>query len=271
MRTLAQARPVRLAVAVQRRASGDDVGTMAAALTYQAFLSLFPMMLLGVAAIGFVLAGDPATAREWSDRVSGSVPGLAPLVRGNLDLFVDTRVAAGLIGAAGLVWRGASLSKAASHMLARIFRTPEGGLVRRTLMGLARVAILGTLGLGSVVLTSLATSLGGPLPLRVLEVAVAAGVDVVFFAATYTVLTPRGGPSARGHLPGAVAMAVGWTILKLVGNWYVVMVVANTRAAYGAVGTVFGLFAVLALGSQLFLYGAELTAVLRVDTGAQAP
>jgi uncharacterized BrkB/YihY/UPF0761 family membrane protein len=133
--------------------------------------------------------------------------------------------------------------------------------VRRRVRALATMAALGLLGLWSTALTGLATGWSGGIAFRLLGIALGAVVDLGFFLVTYRSLTPRGGPALRDHLPGAVAMAVGWSGLKVAGSWYGVRVVARARALYGTVGAVFGLLALLSLAVRFFLYGAELSAV----------
>lgn len=263
---LTEGRGFKLLVAVHRRGGADGAGTLGAALTYQTFLSLFPLVLLGLSAVGFLLAGNTAQQADWTRRFTGAIPGLASLVGRNLKAAVDGRFGTGALGLIGVAWTGGALSSAAAGALGRIFRTPPASgtadAVRRRARALATMAGLGLLGLASTVLTGLATGWSGNPALRLLGIALGVAVDLGFFLVAYRSLTPPGGPAFRDHLPGAVAMTAGWTGLKVAGSWYAVRVVARARALYGTVGAVFGLLAVLSLAVRLFLYGAELSAVL---------
>jgi YihY family inner membrane protein len=253
----------RLALAVHRRASADDVATLSGALTYQAFLSLLPLAILGLSVTGFVLAGDPARRAEVVDAFARAIPGLGPLIERNVRAAVEGRFVTGIVGLAGLAWRGSALADQAALALARVFRTERPGLVRRRLAALVRVALLGTLGLATVVLTGLATvALTGEAARRAVGVLLAAGADLAFFLLSYRALSGPNAPPLRGHLPGALLMTAGWTSLKVGGSWFVVIVVGRATALYGTVGAVFGLFAILAVAAKLFLYGAELSATL---------
>ena len=49
---------VDVGVSTFKRFSEDDGGTLAAALTYYIFFSIFPLLLFAVAALGFVLRGN---------------------------------------------------------------------------------------------------------------------------------------------------------------------------------------------------------------------
>jgi uncharacterized BrkB/YihY/UPF0761 family membrane protein len=147
------------------------------------------------------------------------------------------------------------------HMLARIFRTQPRGLVKRRLRAIGAVGTLGICGLASATLSVAATVPGRGPVLGALGVILSAAADFVFFAIAYRELTP-GGPPIRGHLPGAIAMTSSWTILKLAGSWFASLAVSRASALYGTAAAVFGVLAVLLLGSRSFLYGAELSAVV---------
>jgi YihY family inner membrane protein len=266
MNELRERREVLLGKEVHRRASLDGLGTLAAALTYSAFLSLLPLVLLGLSVAGFLLAGDPGRQASWRAHLTGSIPGLAPLIGRNLTAVVDGRIGTGIVGLIGVVWTASGLASSASHALGLVFRTARPGPVRRRLDALASMAGLGALGLVSIAITSFATGWNASdaigVSLRVLGVAAGFAVDLGFFLAVYRALTPGRGPSFRGHLPGAALMAFGWTLLKLAGSWYTIRVATHATALYGTVGGVFGLLAILSIAARIFLYGAELSAVL---------
>lgn len=259
-------RGTRLALTVHRRASEDSVGTLSAALTYSAFLSLFPLILLGLSAIGFLLAGDRAAQREWVERLTGTIPGLGPLVGRNIVAVIDGRAATGVVGLLGAAWTATGLGQAAQHALGLIFRTASRGGVRRRLRSFATTTGLGVLALASIALTGLAAGWRGAgavaVVLRALGIAAGVVIDLGFFLVAYRSLTPGRGPVLLEHLPGAALTTVGWTALKLAGSLYTLRVVGRTTALYGTVGAVFGLLAVLHVATRLFLYGAELSAVL---------
>ncbi|HZP90514.1 MAG TPA: YhjD/YihY/BrkB family envelope integrity protein [Actinomycetota bacterium] len=262
----ARSTPVRLAIAVNARASEDSLGVLAGNLTYTAFLSLFPLLLLGLSVLGFVLAGDPALRADWTSRLTGTIPGLSGLVGRNIEAIVDGRVGTGIIGLAGAAWSASALTGSAEHALSTVFRTPRAGLIRRRLRALLLMLGLGVLAAGSTLLTGLATSWsgGGGLGGAVRALGAIAGIslDLGTFLVAYRALTPRGGPPMRAHVPGAVLMSATWTALKLAGGWYGLRVVARATALYGTVGAVFGLLAILSIAVRSFLYGAELSAVL---------
>jgi YihY family inner membrane protein len=266
--TLARSRPVSVALDVQRRYGRDAGGHLAAALTHYGFLSMFPLILLGLAVVGFILAGDPAAQADWADRLSGTVPGLGPLIGRSIDDVVALRGPATLIGVAGLLWTGIGVVEGGAWAVGRVFRAanPSRGFVRDKLWALGTLGSLGVLALVAVALVGIVGSVEFPGPLGVLAqvgTAVAAfGLDLVLFLAAYRLLVRRGGPDFRRLWPGAALAASGWFLLKLAGTWYATRAVAGATAVYGTFAAVVGVFVLLNLAARVFVYGAELNAVL---------
>lgn len=248
---------------------GEDSGPyLAASITYYGFLSLFPMLLLGLSVLGFALAGDQFAQKEWADRLAGSIPGLEPLIGRNLERMIEARAATGILGIAGLAWTSMGAVQASSHALGRIFRrgVENRGFVWNKARALADTAILGVTALIGLALATGAGGMraGGPAGyvLKVAAVLVAVGLDFVLFIAAYRLLTRGWGPTFEKLWKGALLAAVGWTALKFFGSWYAVRAAQNASAVYGTFATVVGVLLLLYLASQLFLYGAEVNAVL---------
>ena len=270
MRTLAQSGILRRVPVALRRFRDDDLGAMSAALTYQAFLSLFPLMLLALAIAGFLLAGDPA---EWLRRFFGAVPGIGPMLDRNLEPIVRARGGLTVLALAGVVWTSSALLDRASDVLERIFRISDPNTLRRRARSLLTMLILGVVLLAALVLSGAVAAIRVPgwadVPMRIVGFAAVAVVEFGFFLASYRVLLPRTGPRLRAHVPGAIFMTVGWELLKLVGGLLVVYVVTRASALYGTIGGVFGVLVFLRVASSLYLLGAELSAIL--DEEGQEP
>lgn len=264
---LKDSRLVQLAFAVHRRFGEDSAGYLASAVAYHAFLSLFPLMLLGLAVVGFLLANDARAQADWVDRLSQSVPGLQELIGDSLQAVVKQRAGAGLIALIGLAWTGIGLVEAAGHALGRVLRVPDqGSFLRKKLWSIASLLTLGLLALAATGLTGLAVGLNikgaAGVVLAVAAMVLGFVLDFAVFLFGYRILVQRRGPPFRRLWKGAVLAAAGWTVLKLAGAWLVGGVVANAAAVYGSFATVIGIMFLLHLGSRLFLYGAELNAVL---------
>lgn len=270
-RTLAQSRLARRLLAARERFRSDDLGTMAAALAFQAFLSLFPILLLALSVAGFLLSGDPAA---WLRRFFDAVPGIGPLLDRNLDAVVRGRGGLGILALAGVVWAASGLTGRASDALGRIFRVPGRSLIRRRARSIVAMLVLGAALAAALLASGTIAAVHAEgwwwLPVRILTLATVAALELAFFAGTYVVLTPANGPGLRDHVPGAILMTAGWAILKLVGGVLVVTVVNRSSALYGTIGAVFGLLVFLRMAASLYLVGAELSALLREERAAGA-
>jgi inner membrane protein YhjD len=269
-------RVIGFVLTVQKRFSEDGGGNLAAGLTYFAFLSLFPLLLVAASVIGFVLADDPAGQARLANKLAGSIPGLGTLLADNVKALVDARGAAGVVGVIGALWSGTGLAKASSFALARVTRKPEKGNFLQTQLW----ALGSTLGLGALALV--ATGAGAALPavafssaagaaLGILGVVASFALDLTLFTVCYRVLNRSLSRPITHSWRGALIPALGWTALKYLGSWYAARSVSGSIAVFGAFASVVGILVILYLVARLFIYGAELNAVLREKRGWNAP
>src|SRR5436309_12100142 len=61
-------------LAVRQKYSEDQGGYLAATIAYYGFFSIFPLLLVLVTVLGFVLAGNPGLQREILDSALGQFP-----------------------------------------------------------------------------------------------------------------------------------------------------------------------------------------------------
>jgi membrane protein len=226
------------------------VSTHAAALAYQLFLSTLALSLVGLALLGLaenVLPFElPPGTKEQFANLTGSSATL------------------GVVSFAALLWTASALSRRASRALAVIFRVaPEGGVrggVRAITLGL--IVLVGALPVVTGIVSTVRVSTGLEIPFRVLGFAATTAMEFGLFLLAYAVLTP-GAIGWRSHLPGAAVMTIGWGLFKLAGGLLLAYYVSRATLLYGTIGAVVGLLLFLRLASGLFVFGAELSAVLR--------
>ena len=263
--------PIRRALRMNERYSEDGGGYLAAAIAFYGFLSLFPLVLLGLSVIGFVLAARPEVQAEMRDALAGSVPGLRSVVGKNLARIEEARAGAGAIGLVGVLFTGSGVVGAGRNAVRRVFRLgpPPGGLGDRAWV-LGVTIGLGLLGLTATGLAATAVGLDAEGPvgviLRVGGALVAFALDLGLFLLTYRTLAGRGTP-LRQMIPGALFVAIGWTGLKLLGTWYAAVTVERSGSVYGPFAATVGVLVILYLAARLFVYGAELNAVLIEEKG----
>ena len=79
----------------------------AAAVTYYTIFAMFPLLMVGFATVGFVLARRPALLAEIDNRVKSAVTGdFANQLLSLMDAAIDSRTSVGLIGLGTALWAG---------------------------------------------------------------------------------------------------------------------------------------------------------------------
>lgn len=250
-------------------------GQLAAAVTYFGFLSFFPLLALGFSLVGYVADVFPAARDGVTSAVEDAFPSLVGPGEGQLDIqqVIDAKAGAGLLGLAGLAYAGLGWLDALRDSLRRVFGTGdlELGFVRKKLVDVLVLLMLGTSLLASVVVSSLATavttwvlSLVGldesavaTVLLRLLSIGLAVLLDVVIFAILLSRLSGAR-LSWRQVRSGAVLGAVGFELLKLVGTFLIARTTSNPL--YATFGVVVGLLVWINLVSRLLVFTAAWTA-----------
>jgi membrane protein len=247
--------------AVIKKYGEDEGGRQAALITYYGFLSIFPLLLLGVAVLSRVLADHPDLRQRLIDE---TVPkALQSTVEQSMATLPASTIpfVAGLIGlllsGTGVVF---SAYQTLNHVAAVRYRLRAGFLSRyvRVLVVLAML-LAGALATGAltVVVTALPRQPG-------LERAVAVlGSALVVFAVLLLgakLLLARPAP-VRALWPGAILGATVVTVVLNAGAPLLASLVARAGPVYGSFATVAGMFALLYLVGQALVYAAEVAAV----------
>ena len=222
-------------VAVQRRFGAERGANLAAAISMRAFLSLFPVLVLAIAVVGFV-GGDPRQIANDIVRELGLSGRAADTITDAVRTAQDTKVASSLIGIVGLLWAGTGLAASLTAAWNQTWHIPGGGVRGRTL-GFAWL-------LGGLVLFAIAVLLlslvggNGALP----EIGVIAGILVNTLGFLWTAwILPTRRISVREMVPAALVGGVCLEVLKIIGTFVIPRVVTRSSELYGAIGAVFAL------------------------------
>jgi uncharacterized BrkB/YihY/UPF0761 family membrane protein len=182
-----------------------------------------------------------------------------------ISTVVDQRGTVGLIGLVTLLLAGQRVIASAMAATRVVFRGDVvkgvGGWIRK----LASLPALGIVALVAVAGSALAgvDVQGVPRAVTVLGgMVVSLALDLVLFLVAYRVLSTTTSMRWRQLLPGALLAAIGWSLLKIFGATWVSNQVADANALYGTLGGVIALLLLFYLAGRLYLYGAELSAVL---------
>jgi YihY family inner membrane protein len=246
--------------AVIKKFSDDQAGQLAALIAYYGFVSLFPLLLVLVTVLGFVLQGDPSEQKRILDGTLGQFP----LVSDQLRLQSLTGSSVGLaVGVIGSLLAGMGITGATQNAFNRIWHVPfkhRPDWLHARLRGLGMLAILGTL---SIVSTTAAGYVGSASHAAVAVIAgvlVAFALNLALFMTAFKLLTAVD-VSWRDLLPGVIVAAVFWQLLQHLGGFYVDHELKRTGPLYGVFALVLGLLAWLYLGAQLTILAAEVNVV----------
>jgi membrane protein len=250
-RLRARSRAVDTVMTVNERVGIVGGGPLSAALALAAFVSLFPLVLVGIAVVGFFASNDVNLAAETVDRL-GLTGQAAETMLDAFDTAERTRRAVTVVGFVTLLWSGLGVVATLEAVINAAWQAKGRGLVGK-LNALAWLAGAGSVLLVSIGLTSLANVLPGPAVVPTIAIGLA--IDTVLFLWTFQQLA-NVSVGWRDHLPGAIVGAVGLGILKLVGAVYVPRLVGSASALYGSIGVVFAVLAWFVLGAKLLMYAA---------------
>ncbi len=247
--------------AVVKKYGDDEGGREAALITYYGFLSIFPLLLLAVAALSRVLADHPDLRQRL---ITAIVP---QALRSTVEHSVTTLPTSAIPFAAGLVgllFSGTGVVFSAYQTLNHVAAVPHrlrAGFVPRYVRVFVMLALLllGALAVGA--LTVLITALPG-VP-GVQRAGALLGSALVVFAVLLLgarLLLARPAP-VRALWPGAILGAAAVTVVLNVGAPLLARLVTRAGPVYGSFATVAGMFALLYLVSQALVYAAEVAAV----------
>lgn len=235
------------------KAYGDSkAGGYAAALAFNGFMSMFPLILGLLSVVGLVVHDQAAELR-----LANVVVGVFPPDAHNqmLDAFRSVRRSAGVIGliaVAGLVWGGTGFFSSLEFALTEIFGTRQRNLVRQRAMGALMMVVF----LAALLVAAGANAAAGAAPPvgAVLGFVVGAVVLMGLLTVIYRYVPNRSFPLADVW-PGAVVAGVLVEVLSLGFPVY-----ARLTHGFNTYGQQFALFFLLAtwlyLLSQLLLLGA---------------
>jgi len=253
-------RPTRFAFEVQDRYSELHGGELASAITLSAFLSILPLLIVGIAVFGFFSAASSKDlAVETVKRLGlDASSDTANLIAEAIRTAESSRKAASVVGLAGLLWTGLGLVNALQYAWNTTWQVPGRGL-RDKAVGLAWLGGAGIGFAGSFVLSAGAQLL----PWYLAPVGIVAGLATGVGLWLWTSHTlPNRKVGWRPLLPGALVGAVGFEILKVAASVVVPRIVERSSDLYGPVGVVFALLAWLLLFGRLVVYSAVVEVVI---------
>src|ERR1700689_4806308 len=248
--------------AVIKKFGDDQAGQLAALIAYYGFVSLFPLLLVLVTVLGFVLEGDPKDQASVLHSALGQFPIIGDQLQSNIHSLKGSAGALA-IGVVGLLLGGLGIVGVTQNAFQQVWHIPRKhrpNFLAWRLRGLGLLAVLGVLLIVSTVAAGYVTAqTAGPVAV-VGGVLVALVFNLLLFFAAFRFLSPEE-ILTKDLIPGVIFAAILWQILQHIGGYYVSHVVRHAQEPSGLFAFVLGLLAWLYLGGQVTLIAAEINVV----------
>ncbi|HWD08280.1 MAG TPA: YihY/virulence factor BrkB family protein [Actinomycetota bacterium] len=263
-------------LSVNKKFGEDQAGYLAALVAYYGFFSLFPLLLVLVTVLGFVLRGN----KKLQGDIVHSVLARIPIIGTQITSDIHTIHGSGLGLAVGIIFTlvaGLAVIQALQYGMDELWSVPRSKrpnfLISRV-RALMALGVFGVAALGSTVLSGL-TAGHGPQAALLSSVAVVASAALNFgiLMLAFRVLTVAN-ISWHDVVPGSIAAAILLGLLQKLGTYYVSHTLKSASQTYGVFALVIGLLTWMYLGAQITFYAAELNVVLATrlwPRGLQAP
>ena len=271
---------VNLIVRTIQEMSDDDATHMAAAISYYALVSLFPLTL-GLIAIASFFVEEATTRQQITDWVVGFLPGSEEFVEEHIKKVLDLRSTLGVFAIVSLLWSGSAVFGGITRSINRAWDVHQD---RPLYISKARQLLMALLtGLMFLFSTSITTFLRAyerfasedfPFANMFLDTSSVAILQISSFALIFAVflMLYKYVPNTKTYWQyiwvGALVAAVLFEITK---NMFIVYIdsFANFRSVYGALAPVIALMLWAYLSGLILILGAELSSEYgRIRRGA---
>jgi membrane protein len=256
-------RPLAFGFAVFKKFDDDRGGPHSALITYYSFFAIFPLLLVLVVVLGWVLDGNPELQQRIVDSAISRFPVIGDEIADNVGSLRGNGIAL-VIGVLFALWAGLGATHAAQDAINTVLGVPflrRQNFWIRQIRGLSTLALLALIVLVGTALGSGTTwvRIGGDLG-TVGYWAVTLLVNTVSVFALTNILCHRPVPW-RKFWAGAAFGGISWTVLQYIGSIYVGRVVQGASQTYGLFAVVIGLLSWVYLQARLFLTASEVAVV----------
>ncbi|MGD9644683.1 MAG: YihY/virulence factor BrkB family protein [Pirellulales bacterium] len=261
----------------------DEGSMMAAAMAYYAAFSIFPLCLVLIAGLGYVMRYSATAENEKQQLLEVVAENTTPDLANQLGHMLDgVRTRAGLggpLGLAGLLLAAIGIFTQLEFIFGRMWDVPDREpasfwkSVRRALYDRLLAFVL-LLGVGSLVIAMFVANLTlaslrtyaeqlpvGQSAFSLLQVLANLAINILAFTVMYRVL-PRRSVRWKAALGGAILAALIWEVGQQVLAHFVI---ADRYSAYGVVGAFIALMLWMYYASAVVLLGGEFVRAISGD------
>ena len=249
-------------VAVLKKFDEDQAVQLGALIAYYGFFCLFPLLLVFVTVLGFVLDGNPSAQESVLHSTLSQFPIIGTQLQSNVHSLKGSFLALA-IGIAGSLLLGLGVTGATQSAFNKVWGVPRRrqlGFLAWRLRGLGLLVVLGPLSIFSTVAAGYVTAQTAGATAVLVGVLVALAANLLLFFTVFRMLTSKE-VGTHDLIPGVVLAAVLWQLLQHIGGFYVDHVVRHAKETSGLFAFVLGLLTWLYLGGQVTVLAAELNVV----------
>lgn len=250
-------------IAVARKFIDDESINLAAVIAFWAFFSIFPLLLLFVTLLGYVLPPN------LQGDVLRSAARFFPLLSTDSIVHLSGQWWTLVVGILSALWSGSFVVIAIQSAFDSVWEIPHAQRPRIGAQIKRGVFTLGAIALGLVISTMISsyvtgaatgTSLG--MLARPTGYLIAIVLDVGLFVVAFRLLTDRD-VSTRDVLPGALLSGIVFWLLQQLSSLIIFQYLHNAERIYGNFATVITMLSWFYLQSVVTLVGAQLNVVLK--------
>lgn len=251
-------------VAVAKKFKDDRAGYLSALLAYYAFFSLFPLLLILVSILGFLLGENSNFRQRVLDSVVDQIPEIGSLISAGVESIKGSGFALA-VGLGGTLLLGLGVVRALQHAMDQVWQVPKHQrpkFLRARARPLVMLVVLGMGAVGSTVMSGVGSTTEGvwSSALGVAGVIGRVALNFALFLVAFHVLT-NAVVRWRDVLPGAAFAASAWALLQSLGGYIVRNQLTRASAVYGFFAVVIGLLSWLTFGALITLLAAEINVV----------
>jgi membrane protein len=250
----------------------DDQGSyLSALITYYGFLSLFPLLLIGVTLLGFFLQGNVQLQQQVLSSALVDFPVVGSQIQSDVHAYTGSTLAL-VVGLVVGLYGGLGIAQAGQNAMNVVWGVPRNSRPNPLKGRLRSLGILGLLGVGVLATTGLSALATGSHALihnlhlgpgsDAVALVLSVALDVALFLVAFRVLTVRD-VGLRDVAVGAVTAGVFWAVLQVLGTYYMAHELKHSREVYGVFAVFIGTMAWIYAEAVIVVLCAELNVVLR--------
>lgn len=239
----------------------------AAALSFTAFFSIFPMMI-AVISIGSYFLDIEIVKNRIFTAIASIIPNASEVINTNIDAVVKARGVVTVVALIALIWTTISLFNLVVININRAFSESHTPRFRSSrLFALLLMIILGVL----FVLSLAASTLAELMPAlnmetifwRIFSLLIPVVIKFLLFWGMYR-MVPRVNVKNGAAAISALVAAIAWELVTNAFTWYLGSSAGSVNLIYGSLWAIVALMFWIYLTGMIIIFGAHLTYAINI-------